>query len=97
MPMEAPFDVWDGEELGLTDEVTESAAEEVAMHVDPDSEVPADGVRWSELTDGEEVVERVGPVCYFADEEAETGGNGHAEDDLAVDLGELLVRQHYMV
>ena len=98
MPMEAPFDVWDGEELGLNDEVTDTAAEEVAMHLDPDSEVRADASpHWSDLTDGPDVPDGDGPVWYFADEEAEVGGGGHADDDHQLDLGELLTRQHYMV
>jgi hypothetical protein len=98
MPMEAPFDVWDGEELGLTDEVTETAAEEEAMHLDPESEVAADGgPHWSDLTEGDGAAERTAPVCYFADEDPEVGnGHGAAADDHVPDLGELLVRQHYM-
>jgi hypothetical protein len=95
MPMEAPFDVWDGEELGLTDEVTESAAEEVAMHLDPESEPPADGLRWSDLTDGDEARDHALPVRYFADEESEIGGDGRP-DDLMLDLGQLLMTQHFL-
>jgi hypothetical protein len=102
MPKEAPFDVWDGEELGLTDEVEEAAAEETAMHVDPESEVASDGgVHWSELTEGEEVADPDAPVCcYFADEHPEpvrvsSPGNGSADDEHELDLEELLERQHY--
>lgn len=101
MPKEAPFDVWDGEELGLTDEVEDAAAEETAMHVDPESEVDAEGVHWSELTDGDEVIDPEAPVCcYFADEHPEptrvtTDGNGAPKDERELDLEELLERQHY--
>jgi hypothetical protein len=101
MPKEAPFDVWDGEELGLTDEVEDAAAEETAMHVDPESEIEREsGVHWSELTDGEEVADPEAPVCcYFADEQHDparaAAGNGASDDEHELDLEELLERQHY--
>src|SRR4051812_35308398 len=101
MPKEAPFDVWDGEELGLTDGGGEDAAEEVAMHVAPESEVdPEGGPHWSDLTDGaDEVVEAEAPIRYFADEQPELApANGHRrrfDDEREPDLEELLERQHY--
>jgi hypothetical protein len=101
MPKEAPFDVWDGEELGLTDEVEERAAEEVAMHLDPEFEVGSEtGPRWSDLTDGDDTPEIEAPVCYFADEHPEIDGPRHGSDDRSddereIDLEELLERQHY--
>ena len=102
MSKEPPFDVWDGEELGLTDDVEESMAEEVAMHVDPESEADADPTpRWSELTDSDEAEELDVPVTYFADEQPERAANGHSRtrarpgDEREVDLEELLERQHY--
>jgi hypothetical protein len=101
MPKEAPFDVWDGEELGLNDEVEDAAAEETAMHLDPESEIEVEvGPNWSELTDGEEAPDPEAAVCcYFADEHPEPvgvrAGNGTAQEDREIDLGELLVRQHY--
>jgi hypothetical protein len=99
MPKEAPFDVWDGEELGLTDEVEDVAAEEDAMHLDPESEVVVEtGPHWSELTEAEEVPASDAPVSYFADEHPEPAaartGNG-ARDEREPDLEELLERQHY--
>ena len=100
MQREAPFDVWDGEELGLHDEVVEDAAEEVAMHLDPESEIVLEpGPHWSELTDGDEAADADSPVCcYFADEHPELivrSGNGARDDELEVSLADLLVRQHY--
>jgi hypothetical protein len=101
MPNEAPFDVWDGEELGLTGEPGPDAAEEVAMHVDPDSEPPAEGgPHWSDLTDaGEDDPEAVAPVCYFADEQPEApaaaGEPSATGDEPEPDLEEILERQHY--
>jgi hypothetical protein len=106
MPKEAPFDVWDGEELGLSDEVEEAAPEEVAMHVDPESEPDAEGgPRWSDLTDGDDGPDVEAPVCYFPDEHPEIAGDGAgptgqaqadgADEEREPDLEELLERQHY--
>jgi hypothetical protein len=101
MPKEAPFDVWDGEELGLTEDVEDAAAEEVAMHLDPESEVDAEGgPHWSDLTGGDEVAAPDAPACYFADEQPEVAGNGKGHghrptDEREIDLEELLERQHY--
>ena len=101
MPKEAPFDVWDGEELGLTDEVEDAAAEETAMHVDPESEPAVEGgVHWSDLTDGDELADPEAGVCwYFADEHPEQApaspGNGSADEEHELDLEEILERQHY--
>jgi hypothetical protein len=97
MPKEAPFDVWDGEELGLTDVVEADAPEEIAMHVDPESEPDGQhSPQWSELTDAEDEVDT--PVTYFADEQPERSGNGHGPppaEERELGLEELLERQHY--
>lgn len=100
MPDDVPFDVWNGEDL-LTEEIIEpDAAEETAMHVEPD----ADGASgsWSDLTEQPEpevIDDR--PVSYFADEQPESSANGRdtpvdgADDGKPVDLDRLLERQHY--
>jgi hypothetical protein len=99
MSKEAPFDVWDGEELGLDDNDVEgsSSAEEVAMHVDPESEPHTDaGPHWSELTDDGPASDA--PVSYFADEDPDLGAPvpmRRADDEREVNLDELLERQHY--
>jgi hypothetical protein len=102
MPKEAPFDAWDGEDLGLTDEVVDLAAEEVAMHVDPDSELEADRVpSWSELADGGDPPSPAAATWYFADEQPDavlSDGRRRsplASDEPVIDLEELLERQHY--
>lgn len=96
MSKDAPFDVWDGEDLGLGDEVDEGAAEEVAMHLDPDSDVPVEGVaHWSELTGADDVDGQDAPVSYFADEQPESAGPAGPGDERELDLEELLERQHY--
>ena len=104
MPKEAPFDVWDGEELGLTDEVEDGPAEETAMHLDPESDAEAEGgPHWSDLTDGDDAADPDAPVCcYFADEHPEAATaprprtNGSSEEEREIDLNEILTRQHYM-
>src|SRR5262245_55185001 len=103
MPEEAPFDAWDGEELGLNDEVEEDGAEEVALHVDPESEIDAEGGHhWSYMTEGDEAPDTDVPVRYFADEQPDDGavvgrpnGSGRPADEREPDLEELLERQHY--
>lgn len=101
MSKEAPFDVWDGEELGLSDEVHDIAAEEVAMHVDPESDPNAEaGPHWSELTEGDDLPgPEAPPVTYFADEDPDVSAGAIVArtngDDRPVDLEELLERQHY--
>jgi len=104
MPKEAPFDVWDGEDLE-TVEVTEVLeVEEMALHVDPESLLdPEPGPRWSDLTDNndEDEADDV-PVSYFEDEQPEAErivlverGEDEDDDDSEPDLEELLERQHY--
>jgi hypothetical protein len=96
MVKEAPFDAWDGEDLQTIEVVVDDAAEEVAMHLEPDDEDQAPS-HWSDLT-GEMTDEAPDdrPVTYFEDEQPE-------QERLAVDvdeqpepdLAELLERQHY--
>jgi hypothetical protein len=102
MPKEAPFDAWDGEDLGLTDEVVDLAAEEVAMHVDPESELEADHVpTWSDLADGGDPPKPVVAARYFADEQPDAVTSDgrrpspQAAEEHELDLEELLERQHY--
>jgi hypothetical protein len=99
MTKDVPFDVWDGEDLGLTDEddVDAGAAEEAAMHVDPDSEPDTEAApTWSELTDEGDSAEPAPPMRYFPDEQPEADGDRpKRRDEREPDLEELLERQHY--
>jgi hypothetical protein len=92
----APFDVWDGEDLGITDTDEPDAAEEVAMHVDPESEPAAGGgaPTWSDLANGDDEAEGEPPARYFADEQPE-GAEDEVADERLPDLQEILQRQHY--
>jgi hypothetical protein len=92
----APFDVWDGEDLGITETDEPDAAEEVAMHVDPESEPEGETgpPTWSDLANGDEDAERDQPVRYFADEQPERA-DPEGGEELVPDLQEILQRQHY--
>ena len=103
MGKEPPFDVWDGEGLepGYDRDRAEATepdtAEELAMHVDPESEpdghTPASA--WSELTGSDDRDRRVN-VSYFADEQPDFGdGRVVKAAEHEPDLEELLERQHY--
>lgn len=102
MTKDAPFDVWNGEDLN-TEEVTEAvAAEEVAMHVEVEEDHGPE--TWSELTDDSHDREDAPTVVYFADEQpeaddtvmrAEVAAVAAIDDDTQPDLEELLERQHY--
>jgi hypothetical protein len=103
MGKEPPFDVWDGEGLepGYDREAADAAepatAEELAMHVDPESEPDGQGPTstWSELTRGDDGERRVN-VSYFADEQPDFGDvRVVVPAEHEPDLEELLERQHY--
>jgi hypothetical protein len=92
MPKEVPFDVWDGEDLATEEVIEADAAEEVAMHLDRESNLPA--APWSDLIDDR--ARDNSPVSYFEDEQPERSGvRRPARDDRQPDLEELLERQHY--
>ena len=98
MPNDPPFDVWNGVDLDTAEAIEGDAVEEVAMHLDPEFEMGREGERaWSELTDEHEVVpDDDRPVRYFEDEQPEGAEVVAVErDDSALDLEELLERQHY--
>jgi len=99
MPNDPPFDVWNGVDLDTAESIEADAIEEVAMHLDPESEPGHDGEpAWSELTDENEViVDDDRPVRYFEDEQPERVVSLQAarNDDRELDLEELLERQHY--
>ena len=115
MPSGAPFDVWDGEGLdreespramppveraGSTDLYADDSVEEVAMHLDPESEAaPPPDHAWAAL-DGADGPTDDGapPARYFPDEQPdlpEGGAEEAVEDDRRVNLEVLLERQHY--
>jgi hypothetical protein len=99
MPNDPPFDVWNGVDLDTAEDIEGDAAEEVAMHLDPESEVGNTGEpSWSEMTGEHDVViDDDRPVRYFADEQPD-GSEAVAEgarDEPELDLEELLERQHY--
>jgi len=101
MPKEAPFDVWDGEDLETVEVSEVFEVEETALHVDPESLVdPEPGPRWSDLTDSadDDDADDV-PVSYFEDEQPEAERvvvlDDDDEGDSEPDLEELLERQHY--
>lgn len=101
MPNEAPFDVWDGEDLETVEVAEVLAVEETALHIDPDSLVdPEPGPHWSDLTEEseDEIVDDL-PVSYFEDEQPEAERvvvlDNDADDDTEPNLEELLERQHY--
>jgi hypothetical protein len=92
----APFDVWDGEDRGTAESDEPDAAEEVAMHVDPESE-PGSGTgapTWSDLANGDDEADRDRLVHYFADEQPE-GADDEGGEERVPDLQEILQRQHY--
>lgn len=96
MVKETPFDAWDGEDLETTEVVEDDAAEEVAMHLEPDGDT-TDPAHWSELT-GEMTDDPVeaSPVTYFDDEQPErTPPVADQDEQPEPDLEEILERQHY--
>ena len=96
MVKEAPFDAWDGEDLETTEVVEDDAAEETAMHLEPDGD-GRDPSFWSDLT-GEmnDDVPDERPVCYFDDEQPERAEVvADLDEKPEPDLEELLERQHY--
>jgi hypothetical protein len=98
VPKEAPFDVWDSEDLESEDVIDDPCVEEVSMHLDPDSEPDAPATpAWSELTDGDHVGPAdEEPVRYFADEEPEHEREpADVAEEPEPDLEDLLERQHY--
>lgn len=98
MPNEVPFDVWDGEDLDTAEVIAATSVEDVAMHLDPDSLVVADGEQpWSDLTDDRDTpVPDDGLVRYFDDEQPEAAGAAPPDvDEPEPDLEDLLERQHY--
>jgi hypothetical protein len=92
----APFDVWDGEDLGIAETDEPGTAEEVAMHVDPESEPEGQTgpPTWSDLANADARPDRDDLVCYFADEQPE-GAEDEGGDERQPDLQEILQRQHY--
>lgn len=96
MANEAPFDVWDGEDLSTEEFIVGGAPEETAMHIDrePNGETPS----WSELIEEStgDVLGSDTPVTYFEDEQPEGVEAPHElRDEKDVDLEDLLERQHY--
>jgi hypothetical protein len=102
MPNDPPFDVWNGVDLDTAEDIAAEAVEEVAMHLDPESEIGHEGEpAWSELTDEPDAVpDDDRPVRYFEDEQPEQAErilalNSSDGDERELDLEELLERQHY--
>ena len=96
MPGDAPFDVWDGEGIAIQARAGDRAAEEVAMHLDPELSGHATPP-WSDLIDEHRDEHGdASPVSYFDDEQPELGDPAEsALDDVEPDLEQLLERQHY--